>query len=253
MKLTNKSAVQPSQVIGFLTQIPRFPWNNGISLSQLPFGVRSCEVAIIWPDLHALTGSLRSMNSHLPHLPSQGACDMYANTATFALLHLSRMPPAEFEARGHRNRRMPLFAPRTCATVQQIAETQAVHPLTNPYRSEPLRRWRIPSTWPLAPPTIVQKKTASWQMTHFSFSQPEYRNLAGQSLDIFWRFGDPKFKSLLSRNSVLKQSGHSISLCFQSDQGRDCARNTTKSTSHVSFNLQQKQPKQAESKDTKIL
>ena len=29
---------------------PRFPWNKGISLPWLPFGVRSCEVAIIWPD-----------------------------------------------------------------------------------------------------------------------------------------------------------------------------------------------------------
>ena len=29
---------------------PGFPWNNGISLPQLHFGVRSCEVAIIWPD-----------------------------------------------------------------------------------------------------------------------------------------------------------------------------------------------------------
>ena len=29
---------------------PRFPWNKGISLPQLPFGVSSCEVAIIWPD-----------------------------------------------------------------------------------------------------------------------------------------------------------------------------------------------------------
>ena len=29
---------------------PRFPWNKGNSLSYLPFGVRSCEVAIIWPD-----------------------------------------------------------------------------------------------------------------------------------------------------------------------------------------------------------
>ncbi len=29
---------------------PRFPWNKGISLPQLPFGVRSCEVAIIWPE-----------------------------------------------------------------------------------------------------------------------------------------------------------------------------------------------------------
>ena len=29
---------------------PRFPWNKGISLTKPPFGVRSCEVAIIWPD-----------------------------------------------------------------------------------------------------------------------------------------------------------------------------------------------------------
>ena len=30
---------------------PRFPWNKGISLTKPPFGVRSCEVAIIWPDV----------------------------------------------------------------------------------------------------------------------------------------------------------------------------------------------------------
>ena len=29
---------------------PGFPWNKGISLTKPPFGVRSCEVAIIWPD-----------------------------------------------------------------------------------------------------------------------------------------------------------------------------------------------------------
>ena len=29
---------------------PRFPWNKGISLTKPPFGVRSREVAIIWPD-----------------------------------------------------------------------------------------------------------------------------------------------------------------------------------------------------------
>ena len=28
---------------------PRFPWNKGIPLTKPPFGVRSCEVAIIWP------------------------------------------------------------------------------------------------------------------------------------------------------------------------------------------------------------
>ena len=31
---------------------PRFPWNKGISLPQLPFGVRSFEVAIIWSDYY---------------------------------------------------------------------------------------------------------------------------------------------------------------------------------------------------------
>ena len=30
---------------------PRFPWNPGISLPKPPFRVRSCEVAIIWPEL----------------------------------------------------------------------------------------------------------------------------------------------------------------------------------------------------------
>ena len=29
---------------------PGFPWNKGISLPKPPFGVRSCEVAIIWPE-----------------------------------------------------------------------------------------------------------------------------------------------------------------------------------------------------------
>ena len=30
---------------------PGFFWNKGMSFSQLHFGVRSCEVAIIWPDM----------------------------------------------------------------------------------------------------------------------------------------------------------------------------------------------------------
>ena len=29
---------------------PKYPWNIGISLPQLHFGLRSCEVAIIWPE-----------------------------------------------------------------------------------------------------------------------------------------------------------------------------------------------------------
>ncbi len=44
-----------SQHITFSGQIiiihqPGFSWNKGISLTKPPFGVRSCEVAIIWPD-----------------------------------------------------------------------------------------------------------------------------------------------------------------------------------------------------------
>ena len=31
-----------------LEKLTTFPWNKGISLPQLPFGVKSCEVAIIW-------------------------------------------------------------------------------------------------------------------------------------------------------------------------------------------------------------
>ncbi len=34
---------------------PRFPWNKGISLTKPPFGMRSCEVAIIWPELMKCT------------------------------------------------------------------------------------------------------------------------------------------------------------------------------------------------------
>ena len=32
---------------------PRISWNKGVSLPQLPFGVRSCEVVIIWPNICA--------------------------------------------------------------------------------------------------------------------------------------------------------------------------------------------------------
>ena len=40
--------IKSGQIIIF--HQPRFPWNKGISLTKPPFGVRSCEVAIIWLD-----------------------------------------------------------------------------------------------------------------------------------------------------------------------------------------------------------
>ncbi len=54
---------------------PRFPWNKGISLSKPPFGVRSCEVAIIWQDILYITnpknalsfsGNPSNVTLHLP-------------------------------------------------------------------------------------------------------------------------------------------------------------------------------------------
>ena len=35
---------------GIIFHQPGFAWNKGISLTKPPFGVRSCEVAIIWPE-----------------------------------------------------------------------------------------------------------------------------------------------------------------------------------------------------------
>ena len=46
-KLVDKRSIMSGQIIIF--HQPRFPWNKGISLTKPPFGVRSCEVAIIWP------------------------------------------------------------------------------------------------------------------------------------------------------------------------------------------------------------
>ena len=39
---------------------PRFPWNKGISIPQLPLRLRWCEVAIIWPDSYVM------FNTRLP-------------------------------------------------------------------------------------------------------------------------------------------------------------------------------------------
>ena len=44
---------QPSGQIIIFHQ-PRFPWNEGISLTKPPFEVRSCEVAMIWPEPYQL-------------------------------------------------------------------------------------------------------------------------------------------------------------------------------------------------------
>ena len=46
-------AASPCMVSGqiIILHQPRFPWNKGISLTKPPFGVRSCEVAIIRPDV----------------------------------------------------------------------------------------------------------------------------------------------------------------------------------------------------------
>ena len=46
-------------------------WNKGISLPQLPFGVRSREVALIWPALPILVENAIKKNYQFDHITSQ--------------------------------------------------------------------------------------------------------------------------------------------------------------------------------------
>ena len=39
---------------GIIFHQPRFHWNKRVSLTKPPFGVRSCEIAIIWPDVSSI-------------------------------------------------------------------------------------------------------------------------------------------------------------------------------------------------------
>ena len=67
MDICSKSRHLSSQIMIF--HQPRFPWNKGISLTKPPFGVRSCEVAIIWPDLYNCW--------NLKHQPAVGNGDVH--------------------------------------------------------------------------------------------------------------------------------------------------------------------------------
>ena len=61
----------------------RFHWNKGISLTKPPFGVRSCEVAIIWPDI--MLGGFRYPPSVPANvMPALGYGDSDKITSRFA-------------------------------------------------------------------------------------------------------------------------------------------------------------------------
>ena len=61
--LSLRCSMYSGQIIIF--HQPRFPWNKGISLTKPPFGVRSCEVAIVWPDVwHSPQVSCREYSLH---------------------------------------------------------------------------------------------------------------------------------------------------------------------------------------------
>ena len=59
----NDECLQKSGQIIIFHQ-PRFPWNKGISLAKPPFRVRSCEVAIIWPEKSNGRPFLRGYEAH---------------------------------------------------------------------------------------------------------------------------------------------------------------------------------------------
>ena len=73
---------------------PTFPWNKGISLFQLHFAVRSCEVAIIWPDgwLWNIVEHIiyhQCLNCNLPPLESETKCALKADSARFSMRFIS--------------------------------------------------------------------------------------------------------------------------------------------------------------------
>ena len=69
---------------------PRFPWNKGISLTKPPFGVRSCEVAIIWPDTSMW--SVMGFHSYTPFLHPSYWCVLISPLATFSERFAFRRP-----------------------------------------------------------------------------------------------------------------------------------------------------------------
>ena len=185
------------------------------------------------------------MNSHLPHLPS-GACGMYVHMATFALLHLSRMPPAEFWSK--RTPEMPLFRSEKCVTVywNPSRSFKFVHwsihiNLSHEEMLEvsPLGLWDPPLPRPCPPPLgkwhtsrsrnqnieicirasgfLAQLRTKKKnERLHLTQGNPLTKRA------IPWpTIGDPKFKSC-----VLNQSEHSIHCVSRVIKVKDHALNT---------------------------
>ena len=73
---------------------PGKTWNKGISLTKPPFGVRSCEVAIIWPD---------HISTPLAHPPLQASVEQQPYSQVALLIKWSWQPPnrsfAEWQSR----------------------------------------------------------------------------------------------------------------------------------------------------------
>ena len=77
---TSSDTCVHSQILTF--HQPRFPWNKGISLTKTTiWGPRSCEVAIIWPDVYISISTRQTPCSKKSHpswcLVLWNACDFY--------------------------------------------------------------------------------------------------------------------------------------------------------------------------------
>ena len=61
---THTNAFQSGHIL--ILHQPRFFWNKGISLPQLSFQVRSCEVAIIWPcRINIIYSSIETIHQYM--------------------------------------------------------------------------------------------------------------------------------------------------------------------------------------------
>ena len=79
---TNTMSHVSGQIIIF--HQPRFPRNKGISLTKPQFGVRSCEVAIIWPDVYPFFVEglgVSELNKFPDFLPSRGHQMIWKNAS----------------------------------------------------------------------------------------------------------------------------------------------------------------------------
>ena len=134
---------------------PEFPWNKGNSLAKPPLGVRSCEVAIIWPEHYKKTISPTPENLELSTPPPP------SKTSIFVFYY--QLPKftnfSKFQPFSKKHVRHPLLPQchKTPASVVAWASWWVATCFANSSLPQP---WRIHGVW-----TVAQKTHMSHEKT----------------------------------------------------------------------------------------